>query len=111
MVTKTKGKRRVRKHPRVHVTRQKLHIVKRRGHLERFDERKVYASCYAACVVSGLPKLKAERICKRVTSEVKHWIHNKHSVSSDQILIKTAMEMRKLDRDAAFLYSTHRDIS
>ena len=87
------------------------HIVKRRGHTERFDERKVYASCYAACLASHVPHQEAERICAKVSKEVKSWIRTKKTVTSDQIFRETGKVMGKHHKDAAFMYRTHRDIS
>ena len=44
-------------------------IVKRRGHVEEFDERKVYGSCYAACLSSHVPHIEAEKVCEKVSKE------------------------------------------
>ena len=86
-------------------------IVKRRGHAEEFDERKVYASCYAACLSSHAPHMAAEKICEKVSKEVKAWAREKKTVSSDEIFSKVISAMKRHNRDAAFMYETHRDIS
>ncbi len=86
-------------------------IVKRKGHTEEFDERKVYASCYAACLSSHVPHMEAEKICEKVAKEVKAWVRKKISVTSDKIFKKTTAAMKKHNEDAAFMYETHRDIS
>ena len=87
------------------------HIVKRWGHKERFDERKVYASCYAACLSAHMEHEKAEKICKKVTSEVKKWITKKKAVTSHEIFLQVAGTIKKHNKNAAFMYATHRDIS
>jgi len=43
-----------------------IHIVKRRGHKEEYDERKVYASAYAACLNVHLGEIEAEEIATKV---------------------------------------------
>ena len=89
----------------------KMHLVKRLGNKERFDERKVYASCYAACLSCRINKKEAEKICEKVAKEVKRWVKSKKEVTSTQIFKKTASVIRKHNKDAAFMYHTHRDIS
>lgn len=86
-------------------------IVKRHGHVESFDERKAYASCYAACVSCHMQKELAEKISSKISGEVKAWVKTKHSVTSTQIFKRVASALRKYNKDAAFMYSTHRDIS
>jgi transcriptional regulator NrdR family protein len=87
------------------------HIVKRRGHKEAFDEKKIYASCYAACLSAHLNHLQAEKICATVTRDIAKWIRKKKEVTSHQIFLETAKSIKKHHREAAFMYATHRDIS
>lgn len=86
-------------------------IVKRKGHSEEFDQRKVYASCYASCLSSHVPHMKAEKICEKVTKEIKVWARKKKMVKSDDIFKKVVAAIKKHNKDAAFMYETHRDIS
>ena len=86
-------------------------IVKRRGHEEEFDEKKVYASCYAACLSAHVEHMKAEKIASKVCKEVKKWVLKKKQVDSTEIFEEIANVMRKHDDNAAFMYATHRDIS
>lgn len=89
---------------------KKTHIVKRSGLEEHFDERKVYASCFAACMSSGLRKKYSEKICEEVTRDLKKWMKSKNEVTSSQIFREVIKFLKKRDRDAAFMYETHRDI-
>lgn len=86
-------------------------IVKRKGHTEEFDERKVYASCYAACLNTQLKEEVSEKISEKVCKEIKTWTKKKKTVSSDEIFKKVIVAIRKYNKDAAFMYETHRDIS
>lgn len=86
-------------------------IVKRKGHKEAFDPRKVYASVYAACLNVHLHEGEAELIADKVSSEVEAALKNKSEISSDQILEFTTGALRKYNSDAAFMYETHRDVS
>tara|TARA_Y100000310_G_scaffold286069_1_gene309944 strand:- start:3019 stop:3288 length:270 start_codon:yes stop_codon:yes gene_type:complete len=87
------------------------HLVKRRGHLEKFDERKVYASCYAACLSHDITRGEAEKVCEKVTKEVKKWIKDKKEVTSDGLFREIGKSLAKHSKEAAYLYKTHRDIS
>ena len=88
-----------------------IHIVKRKGHKQEYDERKVYASVYAACLSAHVLQEEAESIASLVTREVKKWIEGKEEVPADQISKQAGDELEHLNREAAFMYKTHRDIS
>ena len=87
------------------------HIVKRKGHKEYFDERKIYASCYAACLSAHMRHQHAEKVCEKVVRDMKKWISTKKEVTSAHIFLETAKLIKKHDKNAAFMYATHRDIS
>ncbi len=87
------------------------HIVKRRGHKEIFDERKVYASVFAACLSAHINKEEAASVADLVVREVKKWVEDKEEVTSDAIFRTTAEQLKHLSEDASFMYTTHRDIS
>ena len=91
--------------------RTELKIVKRAGHTEIYDERKVYGSCFFACRNAHLTELQAEDICGKVSASVTKWANKKKVIYSDDIFKVLIMELKKHNEDAAFLYETHRDIS
>lgn len=91
--------------------RTALQIVKRAGHTELYDERKVYGSCFFACRNSHLSEKEAEEICKKVSAAASKWVRTKKIVSSNDIFRMLIKELKKHNEDAAFLYETHRDIS
>jgi transcriptional regulator NrdR family protein len=86
------------------------HIINRHGHVEKFDERKVYASCYSACLAAQCKPKEAEEICEEIAKIIKHWIKNLRQASSDQIFKKVWNEFKKLHKEAAYMYKTHRII-
>jgi len=86
-------------------------IVKRKGHTEEFDERKVYSSCYAAGLGAGLDHIEAEKLCDKACKAIRQWAHKKVMMTSDEIFKKTIQELKKHNEKAAFMYETHRDIS
>ena len=90
---------------------KKLHIVKRRGHSELYDERKVYGSCFFACRNAHLTEYESEEICSKVAANATKWIKKREVVSSNEIFRFIISELKKHHEDAAFVYETHRDLS
>ncbi len=88
-----------------------MHIVKRKGHRERYDGRKVYASVYYACRSTHMKHGVCEKTAASVSGGVNKWIRDKKTVTSAQISREAAKRLRKLNANAAFMYETHRDIS
>ena len=86
-------------------------IIKRHGHNEEFDERKVYASCYSACLASQKVTVKeAETISAKVCIDIKKWIKNKKNIDSHQLFDQVTNYLSKYNKDVAFVYLTHKDI-
>jgi transcriptional regulator NrdR family protein len=84
------------------------HIVKRSGSTEMYDERKLYASIYAACLGIREPVGAAELIAERVCSDMQTWLKPKSEVSSSDIRTQAAKHLQQLNEHAAFLYAHHR---
>jgi len=82
-------------------------IVKRKGHKERFDERKVYGSVYAACASAHYDEAKCEKIADEITKKIKKFIKNKKEIKSTDICKKIEGELKKKDKELAFFYEQH----
>ncbi len=87
------------------------HIVKRKGHNEPFDERKLYASIYAACLSLRVSDEEAETIAHMVTGDVKNEIKDEKEVSAHMLHTEVEKSLKKYHPDAAYLYKTHKDLS
>jgi transcriptional regulator NrdR family protein len=86
-------------------------IVKRRWHVEPFDSRKIYGSCYFACRTADLGEKEAENIADKVSKAAVKWLKKKKFISSDDIFKFLVKEIKKYDEGASYLFETHRDIS
>lgn len=86
-------------------------IVKRKGHVEKFDERKLYASVYAACTTLRLTDEESETIAQMVTDEVKTALKDTKEVSSTALQTMAEESLLKYHPDAAYLYASHKDVS
>ncbi len=87
------------------------HIVKRRGHTELFDERKIYAGVYASCLAVRTPPGSAELTAEKITELVKHWLADKKEVTSSDIHRQAIKHLKMFNPDAAILHETHRSLS
>src|SRR3989338_6378715 len=83
-----------------------LHMVKRKGHKEIYDERKVYGSCYFACRNAHLSEIESEKIANKVTKAITKWVMKRKMITSDQIFKNLIFALKKYNEDAAFLYET-----
>ncbi len=86
------------------------HIVKRHGHSEKFDERKIYASVYEAAHVALLSTKQAEKIASSVSNHLKKLVEKKDTVNAKEIHKQTVKELKKHHAEVAFMYDTHKDI-
>lgn len=86
------------------------HIVKRAGHNEEYDVRKLYASVYAACLTvrehPGSAELIAAEVCKKIDA----WLTHKHEVTSNDIRAQAAKHLSAINPDAGHMYLHHRVI-
>ena len=86
-------------------------VVKRAGILEPFDERKVYGSVYAACYTVLQNHRACEAVAEKVTKKVVSQLRTKKTISSKDIMKLAAKFLREENRDMAFMYESHMDIS
>ena len=89
----------------------KKHIIKRGKHSESYDQRKLYASIYNACLAVRCTENEAELIAEKVVSLVEAWLEPKHEVTSYDITRIASQHFRVYHPDAAFLYEHHRSVS
>ncbi len=86
------------------------HIVKRAGHTETYDSRKLYASIYAACLSVREPVGTAEVIANDVVGSVEIWLTPKHEVTANDIRHQSGKHLKVINNDAAYQYLHHRVI-
>lgn len=84
------------------------HVVKRVGHSENYDERKLYASIYAACLSVREQPGAAELIAEEVVHQFGKWLENKHEISSNDVRRVAAQYLKALNSDAGHMYLLHR---
>lgn len=86
------------------------HVVKRGQHTETYDQRKLYASVYAACLSVREHPGSAELIAQQVVKEFEAWLDQKHEVTSNDIRRIAAESLKDINPDAGHIYMHHRVI-
>lgn len=85
-------------------------IIKTTGIQQRYDARKVYGSVYAACFVTGMNEERCAQLAAHVSSVISMLLEKKKEVTSSYISRRVTFELKKMNKEAAFMYSTHRDL-
>lgn len=87
------------------------HIVKRRGHKEAYDARKVYGSILMACLGSHVKETQAQKIALGISDDITKMVEKSHSITAHEIFYEVTKRLKKHHADAGFMYETHRDLS
>lgn len=86
------------------------HIVKRKGHAEQYDARKLYASIYSACLSVRSTEGEAELVAERVVKDVETWLAKKHEVTSTDLRRVASGHLKAYHADAEYMYRNHWDL-
>jgi len=90
----------------------RTHIVKRTpNYTEPYDERKLYASVYSACLCVRTPAGEAELTAEYICRTVESWVASKAEITSRDIRRKAAQALQVFNPDAAYMYERHRIIA
>jgi len=82
-------------------------IVKRKGHKEKFDEKKVYGSVYAACASAHYNETECKKTAEKITKIIKNFLKNKKQIQSQEIRKKVENVLKRKDEELAFFYEQH----
>lgn len=86
------------------------HVVKRGGHTEAYDERKLYASVYSACLSVREHPGSAELIAQEVVENFGKWLESRHEITANDIRLKASEHLKVINPDAGHIYLHHRVI-
>lgn len=85
-------------------------VVKRKGKKETFDEKKLYASIFAACQECGIENEKSEHIAGKIVHELHAHLKERHEVNSTEIFGFVVEKLARMNEAVAFMYETHREL-
>lgn len=86
------------------------YIVKRKGHPQAYDEKKVYGSVYSAILNCDYSEVVAEKGAEKIMKIVNSWIKKNPITNSVEIADKIEDELNKIDPDFAVVYKYHLDL-
>jgi transcriptional regulator NrdR family protein len=86
------------------------HVVKRKGHTEPYDEKKLYGSVYASALNAHHDEGTAEEMGDRVVDYMEQWLAGRHEVKSTELRRQTKKVLDEIDKDVAQLYAEFMDI-
>ncbi len=84
--------------------------IKRKSNIEEYDEKKVYASVYAAALNSHYSEEKSEKLADVVSKRVTKWTKSHSHIDSKDIREQIIINLKKLDKDVAVMYKHHLDL-
>lgn len=82
-------------------------VVKRKGHKEKFDEKKLYASIYAACASAHWNEESCEKIAAKITNAMKKLIKSRSTIKASEIHDKVSAQLKKIHKELSFFYDKH----
>jgi len=86
-------------------------VKKRNGHTEDFDPEKLELTCIRAALNSHLDDEEGKALGKEVLKRITVWLGDREEVVSNDLFDRTVKELEDLNKEVAFMYKTHRDIS
>lgn len=86
------------------------HVVKRKGHEQHYDERKVYASVYAAAINCHYSEPHAELLARDVMVKVNRWVQDRKFMTSEQIKHEIMHQLKDEDHEVRMMYESHLDL-
>ena len=86
------------------------HVVKRKGHEQHYDEKKVYASVYAAAVNCHYNEQHAEKLARFVMVKVNQWVQDRSIVTSQEIKEQILHHLKIEDHEVRLMYESHLDL-
>ncbi len=85
-------------------------IVKRKGHNEPFDERKLYASIYSASLNCHNTEEFSEELAQKVSDSIIKWMGSHPTITSHILKLRVIRELKNIDKDISMMYELHLDI-
>ena len=90
---------------------KQITVVKMNRTKETFNQKKLYTSIYSSCLSTQLPKKECQRIAKKIYGDVVKILRKKQCLLSEEVSATVTKAMAKHQKELAFMYKTHKDLS
>lgn len=86
-------------------------VEKKDGRCEKFDEEKSYRVFCRVFLNAHLSEKEATKLADRAIKDLKKFLKNKRKIKSRGLFRQKIKILSRYNKEAAFLYETHRDIN
>ena len=86
-------------------------VEKRDGRCEKFDEKKAYNIFCRVFLNAHLSEREAGKFADKSIGDLKIFLKSKRKIKSEDLFRQKIKILNKYNKEAAFLYETHRDIN
>lgn len=86
-------------------------VEKRDGRCEKFDEKKAYNIFCRVALNAHLNEKEAEKLADKSMNDLKKFLKKKTKIKSTELFRQKIKILKRYNKEAAFLYETHRDIN
>ena len=86
-------------------------VEKRDGRCEKFDENKAYNIFCRVGLNAHLTEKEAGKLADKAMKDLNQFLKTKRKIKSTELFKQKIKILNKYDKEAAFLYETHRDVN
>ena len=86
-------------------------VEKRDGRCEKFDEKKAYDIFCRVALNAHLSEKEATNLADKAMKDLNNFLKSKSKIKSSGLFRQKIKILKKYNKEAAFLYETHRDIN
>lgn len=86
-------------------------VEKKDGRCEKFDDEKSYKVFCRVFLNAHLSARESENLADKSIKDLKNFLKSKRKIKSSDLFRQKIKILKKYNKEAAFLYETHRDIN
>ena len=86
-------------------------VEKRDGRCEKFDGEKAYNIFCRVALNAHLTEKEAGKLADKAMKDLNQFLKTKRKIKSTELFKQKIKILNKYDKEAAFLYETHRDVN
>ncbi len=86
-------------------------VEKKDGRCEKFDEKKSHDVFCRAALNAHLSVAEAGKLADKAMKDLKQFLKSKRKIKSTELFMQKIKILKKYNKEAAFLYKTHRDVN
>lgn len=85
--------------------------IKKQGHAEKFDEKKLYESVYKTALNCHLEEEESRDIAQKITDTIAGWINEKTHITTNELRFQVINLLELEDSELSMMYENHYNIN